>query len=167
MNFGEMNQLTQEYEGRLEELEQRAEHLSQVNVVLQHKIVQLCDSRDADENKFLHIEQQLEQSTKIVVELQGIVTRQSDIIAKLVCGLFNNQTQKNYRKLLLDVLEGEESFVEMDGPDSSRWDQDPTTSQGDFLEERTEHIEDMTENLTVRLNRLCLRVADIEDNIKK
>lgn len=115
----------------------------------------------------VNLEEQLEKSIKMIGHLQSQLDRQSDIIAKLVCGLFNSQKQKNYRKLLLDVLEGDESFVEMDGPDSSRWDQDPTTSQGDFLEERTEHIEDMTENLSVRLNNLCLRVADLEDNINK
>lgn len=126
------------------------------------------------EERLSHLEKKLEQSTKNVSKLeerleQSIskleerLERQSDIISILVCGLFNYKTQQNYRRFLLNVLVGKENFVEMEGPDSSRWDQDPTTCQGDFLEEKTEEIEDKIENLTTKLNNLCLRVADIED----
>jgi len=119
------------------------------------------------ETRLLKLEEQLEKSNKHIGDLNDQLFRQSDIIGKLICGLFNCHTQKNYRKFLLDVLEGNLPFVEMEGPDSSQYAEDPTTSQGDTLEKRTDCVEDMAENLTIRLNRLCLRVADIEDTIKK
>jgi len=108
------------------------------------------------ETRLLKLEEQVVSSTMIITELKDQIVRQSDIIAKLICGLYNCETQKNYRKLLLDILEGDTDFVQMEGVDSSRWDIDPTTSQGDELE-------DVTENLKVRINHLCLRLADLED----
>ena len=119
------------------------------------------------ETRLLKLEEQLEKSNTHIRDLNDQLFRQSDIIGKLICGLFNCHTQKNYRKFLLDVLEGTLPFVEMEGTDSSQYAEDPTTSQGDTLEKKTDLIEDMAENLTIRLNRLCLRVADIEDTIKK
>lgn len=113
------------------------------------------------ETRLLKLEEQLETSTIIITELKDQVVRQSDIIAKLICGLYNCETQSNYRRLLLDILEGDKDFVQMEGLDTSPWDNDPTTSQGDDLV-------DITEELKVKINDLSLRVTELEDkNIPK
>ena len=74
------------------------------------------------------------------------VKRQGDILEQLIAGLFCDDTQGNYKQLLFDILQGDQGFSEMKGVDSSRWEQNPTTVQGDDLERRVLALEKRDRN---------------------
>lgn len=99
-----------------------------------------------DENKVVLLEGKLNETEKQMATLLDQVERQGDILEQLIAGLFCDDTQGNYKQLLFDILQGDQGFEEMKGVDSSRWEQNPTTVQGDDLEKRVLALEKRDRN---------------------
>jgi hypothetical protein len=99
-----------------------------------------------DENKVVLLEGKLNETEKQMATLLDQVERQGDILEQLIAGLFCDDTQGNYKRLLFDILQGDQGFAEMKGVDSSRWEQNPTTVQGDDLERRVLALEKRDRN---------------------
>ena len=87
----------------------------------------------------------IEEQAKKIEDLERKVEGMRDVIHQLIGGLFHQSDQKEISNLHTDIL-----FCRNLGEypdDTSKWDNYPTTRQGDWCEERISEIQDKLKNL--------------------
>jgi len=107
------------------------------------------------EDRVTDLERDLRESREEIKKLLDKTERQADIIERLIVGLYDPVEQRNYRKFLFDILEGDNNMAFMDQPDTSKWQQEVTTKQGNVLEKMVEGFDD-------RISKIEHYMASIE-----
>jgi len=115
------------------------------------------------------LERELEKSNKTIEILLNRTNRQADIMERLIGGLYHPDEQRHFKEMLFQILDENTDSVSMEEPDTSRWQQDPTTSQGYALEkmvngfeERISKIEDRVDSFESCVDDIFLKIVDMQ-----
>jgi hypothetical protein len=108
------------------------------------------------------LEEQLEKSKQDICALIDKTDRQADIIDRLIGGLYHPVEQRNYRRMLYEILDGTANSVSMQQPDTSKWQQDATTNQGYALEKMVEELNDRIESFETIVDHTVDNVANLQ-----
>jgi hypothetical protein len=108
------------------------------------------------------LEEKIENSMETIKILNDRIDRQADIIDRLIGGLYHPDEQRNYRRMLYEILDGTADSVSMKCPDTSKWQQDTTTNQGYALEKMVEELNDRIELFETIVDHTADNVANVQ-----
>jgi len=102
---------------------------------------------------------------KEITQLSRNVSSIQQTVSQLIGGLFNKKTQEGIKELHLDILLGTSENCEKYDNNTSKWENSPTTEQGDFNEKRIEAIEKLLGINNYEYNDEYHEVNDDEESI--